>query len=151
MGDLIAWLLSFFILIAVLALVLYQLMCFLDLETDYINPYELATKINSITLPEFITQGVLCFLHLVTGHWFMFLLCLPYLCYNVNLYIHKRHLVYATEVFGELSREKKQRIFKLVYLAFLLFFSIFWYEHKKLFKFWSPVIDVDEFLCIVLG
>ncbi|XP_022030193.1 protein cornichon homolog 4 isoform X1 [Helianthus annuus] len=113
MGDLIAWLLSFFILIAVLALVLYQLMCFLDLETDYINPYELATKINSITLPEFITQGVLCFLHLVTRHWFMFLLCLPYLCYNVNLYIHKRHLVYATEVFGELSREKKQRIFKL--------------------------------------
>ncbi|KAI7737914.1 hypothetical protein M8C21_027380 [Ambrosia artemisiifolia] len=70
-----------------------------DLETDYINPYELATKINSITLPEFITQGVLCFLHLVTGHWIM--------------YIHKRHLVYATEVFGELSREKKQRIFKL--------------------------------------
>ncbi|XP_076921551.1 protein cornichon homolog 4-like [Bidens hawaiensis] len=135
MGDLISWLLSFFILIAVLALVLYQLMCFLDLETDYINPYELASKINSITLPEFITQGVLCVLHLVTGHWIMFLLCLPYLYYNVNLYINKRHLVYATEVFGELSRAKKQRIFKLVYLGFLLFFSIFW-------MIWS-IVELD--------
>ncbi|KAK9058958.1 hypothetical protein SSX86_021575 [Deinandra increscens subsp. villosa] len=135
MGDLIAWLFSFFILIAVLALVLYQLMCFLDLETDYINPYELATKINNIMLPEFITQGVLCVLHLVTRHWIMFLFCLPYLYYNVNLYVHRRHLVYATEVFGELSREKKQRIFKLVYLAFLLFFSIFW-------MIWS-IVDLE--------
>ncbi|KAI7755442.1 hypothetical protein M8C21_015907 [Ambrosia artemisiifolia] len=110
--DLIAWILSFFILLAVMALVLYQIMCFLDLEIDYINPYELATKINNITLPEFITQGALCFLHLVARHWIM--------------YIHRRHLVYATEVFSELSREKKQRIFKLVYLAVLLFFSLFW-------------------------
>ncbi|KAI7725739.1 hypothetical protein M8C21_004804, partial [Ambrosia artemisiifolia] len=93
--DLIAWILSFFILLAVMALVLYQIMCFLDLEIDYINPYELATKINNITLPEFITQGALCFLHLVARHWII------------------RHLVYATEVFSELSREKKQRIFKL--------------------------------------
>ncbi|XP_024996299.1 protein cornichon homolog 4-like [Cynara cardunculus var. scolymus] len=135
MGDLIAWLFSFFILLAVIALVLYQIMCFLDLETDYINPYELASKINNITLPEFITQGVLCCLHLITLHWIMFLLCLPYLCYNVNLYIHGHHLVYATEVFSELSREKKQRIFKLVYLAFLLFFSIFW-------MIWS-IVDED--------
>lgn len=135
MGDLIAWLFSFFILLAVLALVLYQIMCFLDLETDYINPYELATKINSIMLPEFITQGALCFLHLVTQHWIMFLLCLPYLLYNVNQYIHRSHVVYATEVFSELSRQKKQRLFKLVYLAFLLFFSIFW-------MIWS-IVDED--------
>ncbi|KVH91192.1 Cornichon [Cynara cardunculus var. scolymus] len=121
MGDLIAWLFSFFILLAVIALVLYQIMCFLDLETDYINPYELASKINNITLPEFITQGVLCCLHLITLHWIM--------------YIHGHHLVYATEVFSELSREKKQRIFKLVYLAFLLFFSIFW-------MIWS-IVDED--------
>ncbi|PWA41471.1 cornichon [Artemisia annua] len=134
MGDLIAWLFSFFILLAVISLVLYQLMCFLDLETDYINPYELATKINNITLPEFITQGALCFLHLVSRHWMMFLLCLPYMCYNVNIYIHRQHLVYATEVFSVMSREKNQRIFKLVYLACLLFFSIFW-------MIWSIVDD----------
>ncbi|KAI3829186.1 hypothetical protein L1987_03303 [Smallanthus sonchifolius] len=87
----------------------FKIMCFLDLETDYINPYELATKINNIALLEFITQGVLCILHLITRHWVMFFLCLPYLYYNVNLYLHRRHLVYATEVFSELSKEKKQR------------------------------------------
>ncbi|MFS7925600.1 hypothetical protein Hanom_Chr04g00286951 [Helianthus anomalus] len=137
MLDIILWILSFFILLAVMALVLYQIMCFLDLEIDYINPYELTTKINNITLPEFITQGALCFLHLVARHWMMFFLCLPYLYYNVNLYIHRRHLVYATEVFSELSREKKQRIFKLVYLAVLLFFSLFW-------MIWSIVDDYED-------
>nr|GEX40284.1 protein cornichon homolog 4-like [Tanacetum cinerariifolium] len=109
-------------------------MCFLDLETDYINPYELANKINNIMLPEFITQGSLCFLHLVSRHWMMFLLCVPYMCYNVNIYIQRQHLVYATEVFSVMAREKKHRIFKLVYLAFLLFFSIFW-------MIWSIVDD----------
>ncbi|KAJ0860655.1 hypothetical protein HanRHA438_Chr13g0625991 [Helianthus annuus] len=137
MLDIILWILSFFILLAVMALVLYQIMCFLDLEIDYINPYELTTKINNIMLPEFITQGALCFLHLVARHWMMFFLCLPYLYYNVNLYIHRRHLVYATEVFSELSREKKQRIFKLVYLAVLLFFSLFW-------MIWSIVDDYED-------
>ncbi|KAL7610829.1 hypothetical protein Lser_V15G14248 [Lactuca serriola] len=135
MLDLIAWLFSFFILLAVIALVLYQIMCFLDLETDYINPYELATKINNIMLPEMITQGGLCFLHLVTRHWIMFLFCLPYLSYNVHLYIHGHHVVYATEVFNELSSQKKHRIFKLCYLGFLLFFSIFW-------MIWS-IVDED--------
>ncbi|XP_076935712.1 protein cornichon homolog 1-like [Bidens hawaiensis] len=73
-----------------MGLVLYQIMCFLDLEIDCINPYELATMINNITLPE---------------------------------YIRRRHLVYATEAFSKLSKEKNQRFVKLVYLGVLLFFS----------------------------
>nr|XP_043629254.1 protein cornichon homolog 4-like [Erigeron canadensis]XP_043629255.1 protein cornichon homolog 4-like [Erigeron canadensis] len=126
MVDLFAWLISFFLLIAVLCLVLYQLTCFLDLEQDDINPYELATNINNTTLPEFITQGALCFLHLVTRHWIMLLFCLPYLYYNVNRYIHRRHLLYATEAFNKLPKEKYLRLYKLVYLAFLFVLSIFW-------------------------
>ncbi|KAH6758364.1 Cornichon family protein [Perilla frutescens var. hirtella] len=62
-----------------------KLMCLADLEFDYINPYDSASRINRVVLPEFITQGVLCFLFLVTGHWFMSLLCVPYLYYNVRL------------------------------------------------------------------
>lgn len=66
-------------------LCLMQLMCLADLEFDYINPYDSASRINKVVLPEFITQGVLCVLFLVTGHWFMSLLCIPYLYYNVRL------------------------------------------------------------------
>ncbi|KAF5954422.1 hypothetical protein HYC85_007278 [Camellia sinensis] len=93
MGSLFAWLLFFFILIALLAIVVYQLrvfvqlMCLADLEFDYINPYDSASRINKMVLPEYFTQGVLCLLYLITGHWFMSLLSAPYLYYNVRLMI----------------------------------------------------------------
>lgn len=134
MGDLIAWLLSFFILIALLGVILYQLMCLADLEFDYINPFDSASKINNVVLPEFITQGVLCFLHLVTGHWMMFLLCLPYMYYNFKLYTERRHLVDVTEIFNQLPWEKKIRLYKLGYLIVLMACSIFW-------MIWSIVED----------
>ncbi|KAK4843531.1 hypothetical protein QYF36_009377 [Acer negundo] len=126
MGDLYAWLVSFFFLIALLVLVVYQLMCLADLEFDYINPYDSSSRINKVILPEFITEGVLCFFYLITGHWFMSLLCVPYFYYNVRLYMRKQHLVDVTEIFNLLNWEKKQRLFKLAYLIFLLFLSIFW-------------------------
>uniref|UniRef100_A0A5B7AHP5 Uncharacterized protein n=1 Tax=Davidia involucrata TaxID=16924 RepID=A0A5B7AHP5_DAVIN len=134
MADLFAWLLSFFLLVGVLGNVLYQLMCLADLEFDYINPYDSASRINQVVLPEFVTQGTLCFLHLVTGHWIMFLLCLPYLYYNVRLYTQRRHLVDVTEIFNQLPWEKWLRIYKLVYLIALLCLSIFW-------MIWSIVDD----------
>ncbi|KAK2664757.1 hypothetical protein Ddye_003331 [Dipteronia dyeriana] len=84
MGDIYAWLVSFFFLIALLVLVVYQLMCLADLEFDYINPYDSSSRINKVILPEFIAEGVLCFFYLITGHWFMSLLCVPYLYYNLH-------------------------------------------------------------------
>lgn len=62
-----------------------QLTCLADLESDYINPYDSASRINKVVLPEFIVQGVLCLLYLGTGHWIMALLCGPYLYHNVQL------------------------------------------------------------------
>ncbi|MQL83960.1 hypothetical protein Taro_016455 [Colocasia esculenta] len=62
-----------------------QLMCLADLEFDYINPYDSAARINAVVLPEFILQGVLSLLFLLTGHWLMFLFCLPFLYYNVTM------------------------------------------------------------------
>ncbi|PSS09750.1 Protein cornichon like [Actinidia chinensis var. chinensis] len=126
MGDLFAWLLFFLMLVSLLAIIVYQLMCLADLEFDYINPYDSASRINQMVLPEFITQGVLCFLYLITGHWFMSLLSVPYLYYNVTLYMKRKHLVDVTEIFNQLNWEKKQRLFKLGYLIFILFISLFW-------------------------
>ncbi|GMY30122.1 protein cornichon homolog 4-like [Fagus crenata] len=126
MAELYSWLVSFFVLIALLVLVVYQLMCLADLEFDYINPYDSSSRINRVILPEFITQGVLCLFYLVTGHWFMSLMSLPYLYYNVRLYLQRKHQVDVTEIFNLLNWEKKQRLFKLFYLIFLLFLSIFW-------------------------
>ncbi|KAL1371289.1 hypothetical protein HN51_001502 [Arachis hypogaea] len=132
MADLFAWLISFFILIALLVIVIYQLMCLADLEFDYINPYDSSSRINKVILPEFITQGVLCCFYLITGHWVMSLFCVPYLYYNYRLYNQGKHLVDVTEIFNLLPREKKQRLIKLFYLVLLLFLSIFWMIYVSL-------------------
>ncbi|KAG7028361.1 Protein cornichon-like 4 [Cucurbita argyrosperma subsp. argyrosperma] len=84
MGDLYVWLVSFFFLIALLIVLIYQLMCLADLEFDYINPYDSASRINKVIFPEFISMGVLCLFYLLTGHWGMSILCGPYIYYNVS-------------------------------------------------------------------
>ncbi|KAG8382358.1 hypothetical protein BUALT_Bualt05G0069000 [Buddleja alternifolia] len=109
-----------------------QLICLADLEFDYINPYDSASRINSVVLPEFISQGVLCFLFLVTGHWVMSLLCIPYLYYNVRLYLRRQHLIDVTEIFNMLNREKKLRLFKLGYIVLLIFMCLFWLIYNAL-------------------
>lgn len=126
MSDLWAWLVFFFILIGLLGLVIYQLMSLADLEFDYVNPYDAASRINRVILPEFIIQGSLCLLYLLTGHWGMALLSGPYLYYNVRLYTRRQHLIDVTEIFNMLNLEKKRRFFKLGYLIFLLLLSLFW-------------------------
>ncbi|XP_017639497.1 protein cornichon homolog 4-like isoform X1 [Gossypium arboreum] len=85
MLDIFIWLISFFIIIAIIVLLIYQLTCLADLEFDYINPYDSSSRINKVVLPEFFVQGFLCLFYLVTGHWFMSLLCTPYLYYNVKV------------------------------------------------------------------
>ncbi|GMI96205.1 hypothetical protein like AT1G12390 [Hibiscus trionum] len=137
MGDLFIWLISFFILIALIVLLVYQLMCLADLEFDYINPYDSSSRINNVAFLEFIGEGVLCVFYLVTGHWVMSLLCAPYLYYNVRLYSLRQHLVDVTEIFNLLHTEKKRRLFKLAYLVVLLFFDIFW-------MIWSAIEDDED-------
>lgn len=136
MPDLLVWLIFFLVVISLLANIIYQLISLADLEFDYINPYDSASRINRVVLPEFITQGVLCLLYLLTGHWVMALLSVPYLYYNIRLYMRREHLIDVTEIFNMLNWEKKQRLFKLGYLVFLLLISLFW-------MIWSALED-DE-------
>nr|XP_027079686.1 protein cornichon homolog 4-like isoform X3 [Coffea arabica] len=110
----------------------WKLMCLADLEFDYINPYDSASRINKVILPEFITQGVLSLLFLLTGHWIMALLSIPYLYYNFTLYNRREHLIDVTEIFNMLNREKKKRLFKLGYLMLFLFMSLFWLIYSAL-------------------
>ncbi|XP_021657339.2 protein cornichon homolog 1 isoform X2 [Hevea brasiliensis] len=108
-------------------LIWFQLMCLTDLEFDYMNPYDSASRINMVILPEYFVQALLCLTFLITGHWFFFLLSLPYLYYNITLYLQRRHLVDVTEIYNQLNREKQRRLFKLGFLVILLVLCIFWF------------------------
>ncbi|KOM37283.1 hypothetical protein LR48_Vigan03g066400 [Vigna angularis] len=61
-----------------------QLLLLVDLEFDYINPYDSTSQINQVVVPEFIVQGILCFVNLIAGHWLIFFISLPSLYYNVR-------------------------------------------------------------------
>ncbi|KAF4352935.1 hypothetical protein F8388_000695 [Cannabis sativa] len=99
MWGLWVWLLSFFFILTLILLVGYQLICLVDLDSDYINLYDSTSRINMVVLPEFITQGLQCLLLVLIGHWVMFVLHIPYFYYNVRQYIEGKHLVDSNEVF----------------------------------------------------
>ncbi|PUZ62311.1 hypothetical protein GQ55_4G346700 [Panicum hallii var. hallii] len=131
------WLTAFFLVVALIVLVIYQLMCLADLEFDYINPFDSSSRINKVIMPEFVLQALLSVLFLLSGHWAMFLLSVPMVYYNYTLYQRRQHLVDVTEIFNQLGREKKRRLFKIVSLIVLLFLSLFW-------MIWSVLSEEDE-------
>lgn len=119
------WFLMSAINMALIASSFYQLLCLLDLESDDINPFEASSRINFWVEPEFLLQGLFCILLLVTGHWIMFLLAVPLVCYHVNLYMKRKHLIDVTEVFRNLNVEKKFRLAKLGFYVIFFVLVIF--------------------------
>jgi len=123
--EVLLWLLSFLIVIALLGFVVYQLICLSDLEFDYINPYDSTARINRLVIPEFVIQGFLCLLFLLTGCWLMCLITAPLVYYHTQLYMKRKHLVDVTEIFSLLNAEKKYRMIKLAYYLILFFIVIY--------------------------
>lgn len=117
--DLLLWLVCFLINIAVIALNLYQLLTLSDLEDDYINPYDSASRLNAVIVPEFVLHAVLCALFLLTWHWIILLITAPIAYYNMTLFMKQQHLIDVTEVFRVLQTEKRKRIVKLAFYLFL--------------------------------
>ncbi|CAN6921297.1 unnamed protein product [Brassica oleracea] len=111
--------------LALVASVFYQVICLTDLEADHMNPFETSTCINRLVLPEFILQGSLCLLFLLTWHWFFFLVSLPVTCYHAMLYNKRRHLIDVTEVFRGIDFEKKLRFTKLGFYISLFILVVF--------------------------
>lgn len=123
--EVLLWLISFFASIALLALAVYQLICLSDLEFDYINPYDSSSRINAVVIPEFIIQGALSAIYLITWHWFMFLITSPVTYFHARLYMERKHLIDVTEIFSLLNSEKKIRMVKLVFYLTLFFIVIY--------------------------
>ncbi|KAG5135120.1 hypothetical protein JHK82_026308 [Glycine max] len=125
MAEVLYWISTFVLILTLLCILGYQqLILLVDLEFDYINPYDSTSRINQVVLPEFIIHGIFCFTNLIAGHWFIFLLSLPFLYYNLRLYIKREHLADVTEIYNKLYWEKKKRLFKVGYLVLVFVFSI---------------------------
>ncbi|ESW11996.1 hypothetical protein PHAVU_008G076200 [Phaseolus vulgaris] len=124
MTEVLYWISTFVLILTLLCILGYQLILLVDLEFDYINPYDSTSRINQVVVPEFIIQGSFCFINLIAGHWFIFLLSLPFLYYNVRTYIRREHLADVTEIYNKLNWEKKKRLFKVAYLVAVFVMSV---------------------------
>ncbi|XP_012073032.1 protein cornichon homolog 1 isoform X2 [Jatropha curcas] len=124
--ELLFWFLCLCTNFGLLAMLFYELLCLTDLEADQLNPFEATACINKWILPEFILQGVICVLLLLTGHWVIFLMEAPLTCYHVLLFMKREHLIDITEVFRNLNSEKKYRFIKLG--IYLFFFALFMFR-----------------------
>jgi hypothetical protein len=74
-----------------------------------------------VQFPEYIAQGLLTAMLLLTGKWFIGLAMLTVAALNLRTYLRDEHAVDVTEVFRQIPREKNIRIVKLVFylLAFV--------------------------------
>ncbi|XP_027339015.1 protein cornichon homolog 4-like isoform X2 [Abrus precatorius] len=124
MAEVLYWISTFVLILTLLCLLGYQLILLVDLEFDYINPYDSTFRINQVILPEFIIQGIFCLINLIAGHWVIFLISLPCLYYNVTLCIKREQLADVTEIYNKLSWEKKKRLCKVAYLVLVFVASI---------------------------
>ncbi|KAJ7522069.1 hypothetical protein O6H91_19G082000 [Diphasiastrum complanatum] len=123
--ELLLWLWSMSLVGALLAILVYQLICLSDLEFDYINPYDTSSRINNWIIPEYAIHGGLSVIYLFSGYWLMFLLNLPLLGYHTKLYMIKQHKLDVTEIFSVLNHEKKLRFIKLGFYLVLLLVVVF--------------------------
>jgi hypothetical protein len=123
--ELVLGILTFLAVAALLGILVYQLMCLSDLEFDYINPFDSASRINKLVVPEIALHVGLSCLYLVFGYWLIFLINVPLIYYHGRLYLEHRHLVDVTEIFTSLNREKMYRLIKLAFYILLFFLAIY--------------------------
>lgn len=95
-----------------------------DLESDYINPIELCSKVNKLIVPEALVQAFLTILFLLTGHWITFAVNIPVFAYNVKKLASRNYKLDATEIFRTLNKYKRESFLKLAFSAFMFFFYI---------------------------
>lgn len=59
----------------------FQFISASDLENDYINPIDMADRMNMLLYPDVGLHGFITVLFLFSGYWFEFLFNLPLLAY----------------------------------------------------------------------
>eukprot|EP00270_Netrium_digitus_P013939 TRINITY_DN4693_c0_g1_i1.p1 TRINITY_DN4693_c0_g1~~TRINITY_DN4693_c0_g1_i1.p1 ORF type:complete len:145 (+),score=33.63 TRINITY_DN4693_c0_g1_i1:279-713(+) len=119
------WLLSFFLVAALLGIDMYTLICLSDLENDFVNPHDCASRMNMFALPELGLHTFLAALHLLSGRFLMVLINLPLLIFHFHRFLCNEHLMDVTEIFNQLPPEKKVRFIKFFFYIFLFVIVVY--------------------------
>ncbi|KXJ29873.1 protein cornichon homolog 1 [Exaiptasia diaphana] len=134
--EVFAFIVAILISIALIFLVIWNIIAFDDLKTDYKNPVDLCNSLNPLVLPEYLVHGGITLLFLFGGQWSAVVFNIPLLAYHVHRYINRPMMSSAglydpTEVMNasEMWRCQKEGWIKL---AFYLI-SFFYYLYRMMY------------------
>jgi len=113
------------ILGALVFLWVFVLISYADLESDYINPIDLVSRVNQFTVPEYAVHAFLTLLFLISGCWFEFLWNAPIVGWHINNVLQKSMYLDATSIFARLGQEKKKGYIKLGFYMLSFFFYLY--------------------------
>jgi hypothetical protein len=103
----------------------FQVVSFVDLENDDIPPREMTQKSNQFVLPEYIGQGLLTLIFLLTGNYLEFFINLPLLIFHARRYYLGTHFFDPTRVFDVKETEKRIGLVKLGFYMITFCFYIY--------------------------
>jgi len=103
----------------------FALISFADLESDYINPIDLCSRLNQFVIPEYASHAVITVLFLLSGCWFEFLWNLPIMAWHINNVVSKKMYLDPTSIFSTISGEKKKNYVVLGFYMLSFFFYLY--------------------------
>ncbi|MEW5302864.1 MAG: hypothetical protein WDW36_005605 [Sanguina aurantia] len=122
---LLCWLGLFILQAALLGRNIYAIVCFSDLESDFINPFELTSRLNRFVVLEYSGQAAITLAMLLSGEWILAALHGALLLYFLNLVRTRQYLIDTTDVFKQLPIQKKRRLAVFVFYAVLFVFTAY--------------------------
>lgn len=112
--------------------VIFHIIAFDELKTDYKNPIDQCNSLNPLVIPEYGMHCLCTLLFLFAGEWFSVLFNVPLLAYHINRYIGRPvisgfGLYDPTSIMnaGELNRAQKEGWIKLAFYLISFFYYIY--------------------------
>jgi hypothetical protein len=112
--------------------VIYHLIAFDELKTDYKNPIDQCHSLNPLVLPEYLMHGLFNILFVLAGEWFSLLFNAPLIIYHINRYLHRPvmscpGLYDPTTIMNadELNRAQKEGWLKMAFYIISFFYYLY--------------------------
>lgn len=92
---------------------MFAIMSLSDLENDFLNPFDLCSRLNCYVGLEYGVQAVLTLTLLLSGKWLTGIVNLAVLGYMVHLWAGGKVYVDTTDAFRQLPQQKRQKLVQL--------------------------------------
>jgi protein cornichon len=121
------WVFALCLLISVVLLfaMLFFIISYSDLESDYVNPIDLCSRLNSFVIPEYALHLGLTALLLLNLQIKAVIWNAPLVGWHYYRYSEKKHWHDPTEIFRKLQEHKWEAIAKLIFYVLSFFYYLY--------------------------